>query len=77
MLILLVFRFVINGIFEWIRERILLSGTVSFISTVRRKFLISIRNQEKINGMLVPKERIFKHARVKKHLWYPLIGSNS
>ena len=35
--ILLVFALIINGILEWLRERILLSGTVSFIKTLEEK----------------------------------------
>ena len=32
--LLLLFALIINGILEWIRERILLSGTMSFISGI-------------------------------------------
>ena len=35
--LLLIFALIVNGILEWIRERILLSGTISFISRLEEK----------------------------------------
>ena len=36
--ILLILALIANGILEWIRERVLLSGTISFINKLERSF---------------------------------------
>ena len=42
---LLVLGLAINGFLEWIRERVLLSGTVSFINTLEAKIFSSTFEQ--------------------------------
>ena len=42
---LLVLGLAINGFLEWIRERILLSGTVSFINTLEAKYLAQLSSK--------------------------------
>ena len=39
--VLLILGLAINGVLEWVRERILLSGTVSFVNTLEEKIFSS------------------------------------
>ena len=57
--ILLILALIANGILEWIRERVLLSGTISFINKLEEKVLIVHLSKVATNGVTA-----LKHLRI-------------
>ena len=68
---LLVLALVVNGILEWIRERVLLSATISFIGTLEEKvFNVTFEQTPEMER----RADIFKYAYLRS-LWFPLVGA--
>ena len=70
---LLVLALVVNGILEWIRERVLLSATISFIGTLEEKvFNVTF---EQTPDRWSEGASIFKYAYFEKLMVSPVSGA--